>query len=80
MAGGNAVKKVSERNLQLVQEKNDFSLMAESHVCLCLGKAFFGEVVYDGMETCRRACGGHGFSHYSGLPNLVLEYAANLTL
>lgn len=31
------------------------------------------------MEICRRCCGGHGFSHYSGLPSLINEYAAHLT-
>jgi hypothetical protein len=38
----------SEKNLEIV-EKNDFSLMAETHVCLCLGKALFTEIAYDGM-------------------------------
>ena len=54
--------------------------MAESHVCLCLGKALFSEIVYDGMEILRKACGGHGFSHYSGLPNLMTEFVSNITL
>lgn len=36
--------------------------------------------MYDGLEVCRRACGGHGFSHYSGLPTLINEYSANVTL
>lgn len=40
----------------------------------------FSEIAYDGMEICRKACGGHGFSHYSGIPMLLAEYAANLTL
>ena len=31
------------------------------------------------MEICRKACGGHGYSHYSGLPSLITEYLANLT-
>lgn len=31
------------------------------------------------MEICRKACGGHGFSHYSGFPALIADYAANLT-
>ena len=54
--------------------------MAETHACLSLGKPYFSELVYDGMEVCRRACGGHGFSHYSGLPTLINEYSANVTL
>ena len=31
------------------------------------------------MEICRKACGGHGFSQYSGFPALINEYAANVT-
>jgi acyl-CoA oxidase len=31
------------------------------------------------METLRKACGGHGFSHYSGIPNLLNEYVSNIT-
>lgn len=54
--------------------------MAESHACLCLGKALYTEITYDGMQICRKACGGHGFSHYSGLPALLSEYASNTTL
>ena len=32
------------------------------------------------MEICRKACGGHGFSHYSGIPMVINDYAALLTL
>lgn len=39
--GGTAVKDISDRNLALVKQNNDFSLMGESHACLCLGKALF---------------------------------------
>jgi hypothetical protein len=53
--------------------------MNETHICLCLGKAFFSETVYQGMEICQRACGGHGFSYYSGFPTLLSEYSSNLT-
>ena len=77
---GSAVRDISDRNLALVKDKNDFSLMAESHACLCLGKALFTEIAYDGIEICRTSCGGHGFSHYSGLPALLCEYDSNLTL
>lgn len=45
--------------------------MQETHICLSLGKSFFSELVYDGMEICRKACGGHGFSQYSGFVSLI---------
>lgn len=69
-AGGNVIRKLCLENAERVS-KGDLSLTPETHACLCLGKAMYSEVVYDGMEVCRKACGGHGFSHYSGLPNLI---------
>lgn len=36
-------------------------------------------IATDGCETCRRACGGHGFSMLSGLPTLFSSYAQNVT-
>ncbi len=31
-------------------------------------------IAADGMEECRRTCGGHGFSRLSGLPTLIQGY------
>ena len=45
--------------------------MNETHACLCLGKAFYTDTTYSGMEICRKACGGHGYSHYSGMPSII---------
>ena len=53
--------------------------MPETHACLSLSKPYFSELAYDGMEVCRRACGGQGFSQYSGFPSLINEYAAHVT-
>jgi hypothetical protein len=49
ICGGNAIKAISDKNLELVVQKNDFSIMNEAHVCLCLGKALYSEICYDGM-------------------------------
>lgn len=37
-------------------------------------------VVSDGIEACRKMCGGHGYSNFSGLPDLVNNYVAITTL
>jgi acyl-CoA oxidase len=37
-------------------------------------------VAADGMEDCRKACGGHGFLQCSGLPELVTTYLQNPTV
>lgn len=33
-------------------------------------------VVSDGVEACRKMCGGHGYSNFSGLPEVVNNYVA----
>jgi hypothetical protein len=40
--------------------------MQETHIILSFSKALYSEIVIEGMEICRKACGGHGFSHYAG--------------
>lgn len=38
---GERIKQLTDRNIRLVKEKEDFSLMAETHACLSLGKPYF---------------------------------------
>lgn len=33
----------------------------------------------NGIERCRLACGGHGYSMFSGLPSLYGDYVAAVT-
>lgn len=75
---GNNIRRLCDENMRRVK-KEDFSLMAETHCCLSVSKSLFSETAYNGMDICRRACGGHGYSHYSGLPSIFYEYAAHLT-
>ena len=48
-------------------------------------QAFFGVqalstwITCDGIEACRRGCGGHGYSLLSGLPTLYASYVQNAT-
>ena len=78
-AGGSKVSKMADINFINVSEKDDESLMKETHNCLCLTKAFNSEISNRDLEICRLACGGHGFSQYSGLPHLCQSYSANVT-
>lgn len=43
-------------------------------------KSFTTTVAADGMEDCRKACGGHGFLMCSGLPELITTYLQNPTV
>ncbi|GKZ00836.1 hypothetical protein MPSEU_001035300 [Mayamaea pseudoterrestris] len=43
-------------------------------------KSFTTTVTADGIEDCRKACGGHGFLMCSGLPELLTTYLQNPTV
>jgi acyl-CoA oxidase len=72
------IRLISESNSKKVLV-NDFSLLQETHSNLAFSKCLFSEIVQDGIESCRRSMGGHGTSYYSGIPQLMNEYAANNT-
>jgi len=43
-------------------------------------KSFMTMVAADGIEECRKACGGHGFLQCSGLPELFTTYLQSPTV
>jgi len=45
----------------------------------CL-KAMITQRVYDGMEVCRKACGGHGFASNAGFTELMTSFLPMCTL
>ncbi|GAB9477787.1 Peroxisomal acyl-coenzyme a oxidase, partial [Globisporangium polare] len=54
--------------------KGSFSLkLAELHAVSSGLKAWLAVKVSDGIETCRRMCGGHGFTNSSNLGHLFAE-------
>lgn len=53
--------------------KDDFSMLKDAHIDLCTHKAFFSEWENYGIVEIIRACGGHGYNIYSGLPNQLME-------
>lgn len=63
-----------------LMKKNDFSQLGELHAVLSGCKAMFTAWSYFGMEVARLSCGGHGYSHYSGIPMMILDFAPNVTL
>lgn len=77
--GSYKLRKMVEENLTRIQT-SDFSYLNETHIALAGTKAMYTYTNFSGIERCRLACGGHGFSHYSGIPALHLDYAANCTL
>ena len=73
------IKKMVEENIVKVQA-NDFSFLNETHIALAGTKAYYTYTIFSGIERCRLSCGGHGFSHYSGLPALHQDFVPNCTL
>uniref|UniRef100_A0A4W3GYY7 Acyl-coenzyme A oxidase n=1 Tax=Callorhinchus milii TaxID=7868 RepID=A0A4W3GYY7_CALMI len=62
-----------------IKSKGDFSSLPELHALSAGLKALLSDVCSAGVETCRRACGGHGYSLLSGLPSLYTRVAGSCT-
>lgn len=58
---------------------NDDSDLAYLHCVMCLYKSYVTFGVLEGVEECRRSCGGHGFHMLSGLPSLYLDCLPAIT-
>eukprot|EP01017_Pseudomicrothorax_dubius_P048973 TRINITY_DN9029_c0_g1_i1.p1 TRINITY_DN9029_c0_g1~~TRINITY_DN9029_c0_g1_i1.p1 ORF type:complete len:674 (+),score=138.82 TRINITY_DN9029_c0_g1_i1:118-2139(+) len=78
--GGYAVEELVKENLKLIETKEDFSLLQTAHALLAGTKAYYTSAVLEGTEKVRQACGGQGFSMYSGLPSLIFAVYPNVTL
>ncbi|XP_019632781.1 PREDICTED: peroxisomal acyl-coenzyme A oxidase 1-like [Branchiostoma belcheri] len=59
--------------------KGDISVLPELHALSAGLKALTSWVANIGMEECRLACGGHGYSHASGLPRLYANATPGAT-
>lgn len=51
----------------------DLSLLADTHASSSGLKSLCSIMASEGIETCRRACGGHGYSLASGLGSLYAD-------
>ncbi|GFF24154.1 putative peroxisomal acyl-coenzyme A oxidase 1.2 [Aspergillus udagawae] len=54
-------------------------LLADLHATSCGLKALASTTAGEGLEICRRACGGHGYSSYSGIGPYYSDYLPTLT-
>ena len=60
-------------------DNKDFSTLDLVHHLSSGFKGVLTKVTFDGLDSIRLNCGGAGFSHWSGLPQLVLDFAPNTT-
>eukprot|EP01099_Mayorella_cantabrigiensis_P001461 TRINITY_DN1639_c0_g3_i1.p1 TRINITY_DN1639_c0_g3~~TRINITY_DN1639_c0_g3_i1.p1 ORF type:complete len:692 (-),score=149.44 TRINITY_DN1639_c0_g3_i1:253-2328(-) len=56
-----------------------FSSLSEVHAASAGLKAITTETTSNGLEVCRMACGGHGFSAFSGFSELYVDYIPTCT-
>lgn len=60
-------------------DQGNLSELPELHALSAGLKAFTSWVTSSGIEECRMACGGHGYSHCSGIPNLYVTFTPACT-
>lgn len=60
-------------------ENKDFSTLPEVHACTAGLKSITTSVTADGIEECRKLCGGHGYLCASGLPEMYAAYVPACT-
>lgn len=60
--------------------KGDFSRLGELHNLSSGLKSYCTDLAANGIETCRRALGGHGYGGYSGLKQLNDDYLSKPTV
>lgn len=53
--------------------------LADLHATSCGLKSLASTTAGEGLEICRRACGGHGYSSYSGIGPWYADYLPTLT-
>jgi len=80
MKAGDAGKASDPKRGAGPEELNPGSdMLADLHATSCALKAFASTTAGEGLEACRRACGGHGYSSFSGIGSWYADYLPTLT-
>ncbi|RMD39579.1 hypothetical protein DV735_g5540, partial [Chaetothyriales sp. CBS 134920] len=77
---GNAMYQLYYGTRAEIENSGDFSRLAEMHAASSGLKSRCTMLAADGIETCRRAMGGHGFGGGSGMIALNNEYLSKPTV
>ncbi|KLJ12339.1 hypothetical protein EMPG_12605 [Blastomyces silverae] len=77
---GKAMGELYERTRTDIEKSGDFATLAELHSTSSGLKSLCTDISANGIETCRRAMGGHGFGGGSGLVQLNNNYLAKPTV
>ncbi|XP_070594233.1 peroxisomal acyl-coenzyme A oxidase 2 isoform X2 [Erythrolamprus reginae] len=60
-------------------QEGKFDLLPELHALAAGIKVIITDYCSAGVEVCRRACGGHGYSLLSGLPSIYMKVVPSCT-
>jgi acyl-CoA oxidase len=78
--GFSLMDEITQLNAQARENPEQAGQAASTmHASTCALKSICTYLAADGIEECRRACGGHGFSNFSGLPKIYADYFQNFT-
>ena len=77
---GEAMYKLYYSTRASIEKSGDFSRLAEMHATSSGLKSLCTTLAADGIETCRRAMGGHGFGGGSGIIPLNNDYLSKPTV
>ncbi|CAO3614998.1 unnamed protein product [Mucor fragilis] len=75
---GREMMRLYNLNQEAMQQGN-YSLLADLHASSSGLKSLTTTMAIDAIEDCRRACGGHGYSMFSGLGQFYQDYLPNVT-
>jgi acyl-CoA oxidase len=79
MAGRTRPEEKQSRGAGPEELKPGSDLLADLHAVSCALKAFASTTAAEGLEVCRRACGGHGYSAFSGIGSWYADYLPTVT-
>lgn len=77
---GEAMYRLYYNTRASIEKSGDFSRLAEMHATSSGLKSLCTTLAADGIETCRRAMGGHGFGGGSGIIPLNNDYLSKPTV
>ncbi|KAF2262270.1 acyl-coenzyme A oxidase 1 [Lojkania enalia] len=76
-SSGNA--DASKRGAGPEETRSGSDILADLHATSCGLKSLSSTIAAEGLEVCRRACGGHGYSSFSGIGPWYSDYLPTTT-
>jgi len=79
MNQANTDRESANRGAGPEETESGSDILADLHATSCGLKALSSTIAAEGLEVCRRACGGHGYSSFSGIGPWYSDYLPTTT-